>query len=126
MTGLSSSADPAVCQRAGFAEPGSQEGEAERGPFRAKYPHDPAPRPGQSSQQCFHELVPRPSLPAIRLSFPKCPTVRGQSHDALPHPMLCYLQAWPWYLKTLAQGFTAEQNCAVDRPASHPKSQAHV
>lgn len=51
--GLSSSADPAVCWRAGFAVPGSQEGVSLKGPLQSQVPMWLSPRPGQSSQQCF-------------------------------------------------------------------------
>lgn len=56
--GLSSTADPAVCWRAGFAVPGTQEGVRLKGPHQNQVP------------MC---------LPTIRLSFPKCPAVGGQS-----------------------------------------------
>lgn len=107
---------PGRVQEAGFAMPGSQEGLSLKGPLRSQVP--------MWLSKAWAELPavllwgPRPSLPTIRLSSPKCPAVGGQSHVALPHPVLCYPRAWPWHLKTLAQGSTAEQTCAVERPAS--------
>lgn len=79
--------------------PGSQEGLSLKGPLRSQVP--------MWLYQAWAELPavllwgPRPSLPTIRLSSLKCPAVGGQSHVALPHPVLCYLRAWPWHLKTL-------------------------